>query len=505
MVSEKKEASHETILRLLDNIEKSLSQLELSLPLIMENRQALDVELNKQGDNNAITELLLVVFDIILAENEVIYDLSVSLKALLKAKDDYTKRYYMQSLNLCFWESCQVFVGQKNDNNGLLQRLERLCSQLNLVECQFLINPIIEEIQVFRNEYVNRTLRDITRHYDHPIKMYKEVHKLDNIDFFAKGASQLMALRMKISVISLYLQNPLMSQRCDSPLNVSLHSTGIVQKVNEVVIKKLGNKDFKGELQKVLSQAQKVVDGCYRHYDCCTKAIAFLEENGLKVPNVFEKMESLIFLRMEALYLRYDVACSVWGYLNASSDKERSQNLRLIHITKQAALTHIFGYTENTKKNSLWSKIKSIDEVSTEKLDTEGIEKRLEELTNNLAADNQKSRMYAHYRYKENFYIPSRLDAFEKMLHATELNDSLKLLSVCKSLDKYTFELLVCIYDNQEQERKRKYAEWMGKIEQLVAPKVKGENNKDGFKPLRDLLELAYGDYEKVLRTGSYS
>ena len=119
MVREKKEASHETILRLLDNIEKSLSQLELSLPLILEKRQALDVELNKLGDNNAITELLLVVFDIILAENEVTYDLSVSLKALLKAKDDYTKRYYMQSLNLCFCESCQVFVGQGNDNNGL--------------------------------------------------------------------------------------------------------------------------------------------------------------------------------------------------------------------------------------------------------------------------------------------------------------------------------------------------------------------------------------------------
>lgn len=283
-------------------------------------------------------------------------------------------------------------------------------------------------------------------------------------------------------------------QRSSSPRNVSPQKDEVVQIVNEVVKEKLVNADFKGELQKVLMHGQQALDDCYRQYYFCRKATALLEERGSNVPDVFEKMESLILLRMEALFLRYDVACSVWGYINASSDKERSQNLRLIHITKQAALTHIFGYTENTKKKSLWAKIKSIDEAGTERLDTVGIEKTLEELTKDLTADNQKSRMYAHYRYKENFYIPNRLDAFGKMLHAKELEDSLKLLNVCRSLDKYTCELLRCIHDNQEQERKIQYDEWMGKIDQLAAPMDKDEKIKDALKPLRDFVELVYGD-----------
>jgi hypothetical protein len=495
----KKEASPETIQRLIDNTEKGLTQIELLSPLVLETRQTLEGALKKKGNNNAIQVLLLCVLDTLLAENEVIYDLSASLDALLKANDDYTKRYYMQSMNLCFAESCRVFVGQKGDINGLLQRLERQCGQSNLVGCQLLINHIIDDIQTFQKEYANKKLRDITRHYDHPMKMYEEVKKLDNIDFFAKGASQLMALRLEISVVSSYLLNLLAPKNRVSPRNVSPQKNGVVQIVNEVVIEKFINKDFKGELEKILRRGQQTVDDCYRQYNSCRKAAALLEERGSNVPDVFEKMESLIFLRMEALFLRYDVACSVWGYINASSEKERSQNLRLIHITKQAALTHIFGYTENTKKNSLWSKIKSIEEAGTERLDTEGIEKTLEELTQDLAADNQKSRMYAHYRYKENFYIPDRLEAFGKMLHATELEDSLKLLNVCKSLDSYTYELLRCIHDNQEQERKKQYDEWMGKIDQLVAPSGKDKKIKDALKPLRDLVELMYGDKKEQM------
>lgn len=497
------DASLETIQRLINKSEKGLAEIELSLPLILETRHLLEDVLRKRDDNNDILELLFVVLDTILAENEVIYDLSSSLDALLKASDDYTKRYYMQSMNLCFWESCQVFVGQKDDNSGLLQRLEILCGQLNLVGCQFLIKHIIEDIRIFRKEYANRKLRNITRHYDHPIKMFEEVQKLDNIDFYAKGASQLIAIRLEISVVSSHLLSMLTPTKSDSTRNVSSQKDGYVRIVNDAVIEALVNKGFKDELQIILGRGQHALDDCYRQYNICQKATAFFKERGLGVPNVFAEIESLILLRMEILFLRYDVACSVWGYINASSDKERSQNLRLIHITKQAALSYIFGYTENTRKKSLWVKIKSIEEADNEKLDTDGVEKTLEELTKDLETDNQKSRMYAHYRFKENFYIPERLDAFGKMLHAKELEDSLKLLNVCKSLDKYTFELLRCIKDKQERERKIQYDEWMGKIDQLVAPFGKDKRIKDALKPMRGLIELVYGnkmDFNKSSR-----
>lgn len=62
----------------------------MSLPLILETRQAVLGAIEKQEESNVVLDLMLAVFDTLLAENEVIYDLSASLDALLKAKDDYT-------------------------------------------------------------------------------------------------------------------------------------------------------------------------------------------------------------------------------------------------------------------------------------------------------------------------------------------------------------------------------------------------------------------------------
>jgi hypothetical protein len=44
------------------------------------------------------------------------------------------------------------------------------------------------------------------------------------------------------------------------------------------------------------------------------------------------------------------------------------------------------------------------------------------------------------------------------------------------------------------EERKKQYDEWMGKIDQLVVPMGKNEKIKDAIKPVRDFVELVYGD-----------
>ena len=208
----------------------------------------------------------------------------------------------------------------------------------------------------------------------------------------------------------------------------------------------------------------------------------------------FKKMESLLKLRMETLFLQYDVACSVWGFLNAYSDKERSQNLRLIHITKQAALTHIYGYNENVRKKSLWTEIKVIEETRSEKLNTSFVEKLLEELTGNLTEDNKCSQMFAHYRYKNEFYIPARIESFGNMEHHKELVDAMKLLQVCKALIGYTTGLLFCMDEEQKQERKIWHDEWMGKLDELVARSGNDERMRESLNSMRELINQIYGD-----------
>lgn len=488
------DASPESIKRLIENSEKGLSEIEISLPHVLEARQAVVEAIRNNADNDVLLDLLLVVLDTQLAENEVIYDLSSSLDALLRADDDYTKRFYMQSLNLCFWESSQLFVGEsEEDRYGLLSRLEELTKQLNQAGCQFLTRHIIDDIQAFKSIFADRELRNITRHYDDPIKMYEKLRGLDKIDFFAKGASQLMAIRMEVTVVNSFLRSLLSPTKNRERQVISKTKKCDVYGIfNDAIFKALKERNLKKELQDILAKGQPMLDDCYRIHQSCNKVKYYLRERDFDIPEGFHKMESIILLRMEVLYMKYDIACSVWGYLNAASDKERSQNLRLIHITKQAALTHIYGYNDNYREKSLWIRIKATEEASNERLKTERVEKSLKELVSNLSEDNVNSRMYVHYRYKQEFYIPSRLDAFGKMVHYKELTDAVKLLNVCKALEGYTVGLLSCIDEKQKQKTKQKHEEWLGTIEDLAAKMGNDEKTQKALEPLKSLVDMLY-------------
>ena len=455
----------------------------------------------KNNDNliigrNAVLELTMVVLDTILLENEVLYDLSALLDALLKATDNYTKRYYMQSLNLCFWEASQLFVGDDGDGNGLLSRLVSLTMELNQAGCQYIAQHIIDDVQRFRGKYADRELRNITRHYDDPIKMYEKQRELTNIDFFAKGTSELMAIRMEVMVVSSFLLNLLTSNK-NMPQSLVLPSKcgfDVKGMFNEAVFEALKEKNLKADVQKTLEKGQRSLDVCYGLYSGCCKAADFLKEKGCQEMETFDKLETLTRLRMETLFLRHDIACSVWGYLNASTEKERSQNLRLIHITKQAALTHIYGFNENAQQRSLWTKTKQLEEANNATLNTGKIENTLKILTGNLSEDNENSQIFAHYRYKSDFYIPARLEAFGKMDHYQELTESTKLLNVCKEFEMFTLELLFCMNEMQKQERKRQHVEWIGLLDGLAVKAGNNEGVKEALKPMRDLIEDVYGN-----------
>lgn len=488
------DASQETIQRLIENSEKGLTQLEMSWPQILETRQAVVKRIKEQKVGNVILDLMLAVLDSLLAVNEVIYDISASLNALLKAKDVYTKRYYMQSLNLCYWEACKLFVGVEGDEDGLLSRIEKLTKELNQAGCQFICRHIIDDVQEFKKQYTDNELRNITRHYDNPIKMYKKLIGVNNIEYFAKGASQMIAICMELSVVSSYLLNMIVPVKNDFHAVAVAKGLDIEGILNDAMFEELDEKDLRIVVEQALSTGQKNINECYRLYQNCERAKEYLESRDYQHLEDFEDIKSQILLRMEMLYLRYDIICSVWGYLNATSNTERSQNLRLIHVTKQAALTHIYGYNERTRSKSLWTKIKAIEESRNEDLNAYKVEELLKKLTLNLKKDRDKSNIFTHYRYKRDLYIPDRLDALSKMVHYKELTDSLKLMKVCEVLDDYTMSLLHCMDEKQEQERRKQNDEWTGRMNEIMKMASGNKEVEEALGPLRNLIDALYGD-----------
>ena len=480
--NDKKEATRATIQKLISSSEKTLAEIELSLPLTMELRKTVFDTCQCQEEKPLGMALLSLTLDTILAEHEVTYDLSASLNGMMRAEDDYTRKFFMQMMNLCFWEAFEVFVG--SDNEGLLKKMEGLTQEMHLAGCELLAKHIISDIMNFRKSYADRELRNITRHYDSPIVIHQKLYGLNDMDKISKGASQLMAIRMEISVVSSYLLKLLVKDVEGLSIGVpGAQIYDVIERVNDTVFEKFSREEMKISLKGVLSMGQQVMDGNYSLFMKCEKARTYLA-GGCKVPDLLKKLEALIKLRMEAQYLQYDMACAVWGYVNSETDEERSQNLRLIHITKQAALTHIYGYNDKTRQQSLWTKIKEMKEANSEALDTEEIERLLEKLTKDLDGDNQQSRAFAHYRHKDNFYIPERLEALKKMLHHQELEEVMALFGISKKLVGYTEELLKSIKTAQDNESRRMLEKWTNKIDGLIA---RMENNKRAVETLKQL------------------
>lgn len=151
------DASKESIVRLVVNVDSNLSFIESLLPDIRKSIYLIDSIKKRKNSSSLLLESLAVCEDVLLGSYVVIYDIMASLKRMIKTDNVYIKRYQMSSLNLCFFEGCSLLVDSGGGQSGILNRLESSAKSLNLVGEQFLIRHVIDDIDFFSTKYYNIT------------------------------------------------------------------------------------------------------------------------------------------------------------------------------------------------------------------------------------------------------------------------------------------------------------------------------------------------------------
>lgn len=151
-------------------------------------------------------------------------------------------------------------------------------------------------------------------------------------------------------------------------------------------------------------------------------------------------------------FLRSDLTCAIRAYLNAMSSIERSLHLRKIYLTEVSALTHLYGYNEKKKTQSLWSQLMSINEDCNER-ELASLTEKLEELTFEL--DRTRRNLHNHFREDEELNILKRYEAYNNLNQIDEIKRAHKLLSLCKDIEDYTMSELSRIQKNQQQESQK--------------------------------------------------
>ena len=494
------EASKDSKERLVRNVDNNLSFIESLLPDMQKCIHLIDSIRKRENSSNLFLDSLAVCEDILLGSYVVIYDIMASLKRMIKTDNVYIKRYQMSSLNLCFFEACSLFVDSGGGQSGILNKLESSAKSLNLVGEQFLIRHIVGDIDSFSAKYCqNSALRDLFRHYDDPIKMYEAYVKLNDEDVFAKGVSEMMAYFLEIRVVCDHFLQTLVpfSERPDSIGTVdskSVKST-ISELFNTCIADALRKKNAHKIIEDTVIQGTKEIDKLYKDYSFCEKAKKFLSDSlHCEDMSPFDAVEDLIRIRMMAEFMRMDIGCAMFAYLESSTDMERAQSLRHIQITKQAALTHLYGYTDNTRQCSLWNKIVKAVERDNVRIDSESLHEQFKKMTADLKTDARQSNIYAHYRYRDDFYVSARLDAYSKMNQMSVIYETLPLLNLVKEISQYSLRILDAIAKRQKDKRIRsimKINDMFAELDNIISKSNVSADGKHQMKGMVDKLKCS--------------
>lgn len=449
-------ANEETINILISNAKKTIADSEC----LLHDTELIKVEI---CNNKLQGNYLQLVLELLSGSLLGICEVCSNLKDMLSSSNTYVKRYHMQMINLSQYEWC-IYLGGK-DQNGVLANLIHYLNEQHYNSLE--LKNVLEKVRQLGMK-CNVRLRSMTAHYDEPNIMYKKLLALNDEDVYVRRISeQLLIHDMILKYVSPILQmiKEGLNHIDKEDIRKSSFEFNIQDILNAKVAEAFNNKE---ELDIMISHqianAWNDIESMKRLFDTCEKIIEYLKSRQIDYNRLIE-MRSLVEMQLAVSFMRYDLICSMDSYLNAQSNTERSICFMCVYRIETAALTHLYGYNEERRQNSIWNKIKTIPEYKSTPLSND-IERNLKILTSHF--DSTRRNLYTHYREGSKLNISDRWHCANKMDHPKELMQILQLVTLCKNIHQYLASLLSVM--NTTEKKK----------------------NDEILEPIRSIKEIAY-------------
>lgn len=481
MYMTRKNASKETINILINNAKSAISDSEY----ILKNTELIKSRLFTFDGAN----YLQLLFELLSGSLLAVYEVCSDMKNMLSTDNVYVKRFHMQMINLSQYEWCKYLVGR--DHGGIILKL---------------INHLNEQHQGFKElediaQYVrllgkrcDTSLRNITAHYDNPDKMYSMLILLNDEDIYAKRVGdQLLVHDMILQYISPILQTiteTLCTNNKECTYTKSVDKYSIIDIINKKVAEALHNKEKLDDvIAEQIANAWENIESHKKNYTICEKAIEYLTDKQVDCSRLTE-IQALEELRWEVSFMQYDLACSMNSYLKADSNAERSICFMRAYRNEISALSHLYGYNDEYREKSIWSKIRTVPEFKSIPLSKE-IEDELIALTSNF--DPNKRNLYTHYREDTKLNISERWQCANEMNHPEELMQMLRLVTLCKKINQF----LVSLVSSMHLSEKQKNDEMLSPIRKIK--ELAQKNNQQDIVAISDKFLSIFSLFDKKL------
>ena len=477
----RKNASKETINILINNAKSAILDSEH----ILRNTELIKSKLST-FDGATYIQLL---FELLSGSLLAVYEVCSDMKNMLSTDNVYVERFHMQMINLSQYEWCKYLVGR--DHGGVIPKLINHLNESHKETIE--LDSISQQLRLLGKK-CDAGLRNITAHYDNPNTMYSKLVTLNDEDIYAKRVGdQLLVHDMILQYISPILQmitEILCTNNRECTYTRSVDKYSIIDIINKKVADAFHNKEkLDIVIAGQIANAWENIESHKKNYTICEKAIEYLTDKQVDCSRLTE-IQALEELRWEVSFMQYDLACSMNSYLKADSNAERSICFMRAYRNEISALSHLYGYNDEYREKSIWSKIRTVPEFKSIPLSKE-IEDELIALTSNF--DPNKRNLYTHYREDTKLNISERWQCANEMNHPEELMQMLRLVTLCKKINQF----LVSLVSSMHLSEKQKNDEMLSPIRKIK--ELAQKNNQQDIVAISDKFLSIFSVFDKKL------
>lgn len=481
MYMTRQNASKETINILINNAKSAISNSEH----ILNNTELIKSRLSTFDGAN----YLQLLFELLSGSLLAVYEVCSDMKNMLSTDNVYVKRFHMQMINLSQYEWCKYLVGR--DHGGVIPILINHLNDSHKDTIE--LESILQQLRLLGKK-CDAGLRNITAHYDNPNTMYSKLVTLNDEDIYAKRVGdQLLVHDMILQYISPILQmitEILCTNNRECTYTRSVDKYSIIDIINKKVAEAFHNKEkLDIVITGQIANAWENIESHKKNYTICEKAIEYLTDKQVDCSRLTE-IQALEELRWEVSFMQYDLACSMNSYLKADSNAERSICFMRAYRNEISALSHLYGYNDEYREKSIWSKIRTVPEFKSIPLSKE-IEDELIALTSNF--DPNKRNLYTHYREDTKLNISERWQCANEMNHPEELMQMLRLVTLCKKINQF----LVSLVSSMHLSEKQKNDEMLSPIRKIK--ELAQKNNQQDIVAISDKFLSIFSLFDKKL------
>lgn len=481
MYMTRQNASKETINILINNAKSAISNSEH----ILKNTELIKSRLSTFDGAN----YLQLLFELLSGSLLAVYEVCSDMKNMLSTDNVYVKRFHMQMINLSQYEWCKYLVGR--DHGGVIPKLINHLNDSHKETIE--LESILQQLRLLGKK-CDAGLRNITAHYDNPNTMYSKLVTLIDEDIYAKRVGdQLLVHDMILQYISPILQmitEILCTNNRECTYTRSVDKYSIIDIINKKVADAFHNKEkLDIVITGQIANAWENIESHKKNYTICEKAIEYLTDKQVDCSRLTE-IQALEELRWEVSFMQYDLACSMNSYLKADSNAERSICFMRAYRNEISALSHLYGYNDEYREKSIWSKIRTVPEFKSIPLSKE-IEDELIALTSNF--DPNKRNLYTHYREDTKLNISERWQCANEMNHPEELMQMLRLVTLCKKINQF----LVSLVSSMHLSEKQKNDEMLSPIRKIK--ELAQKNNQQDIVAISDKFLSIFSLFDKKL------